>query len=129
MLRCTSRLQAPLLSATLGPARRHLSTYPTQALARCATSAASRFPGPLFHVEGSQLRQVAMAAKGKSRDSLAETADGEFKRKDSTYRDWIEDGGKYPPECEQWICQSLRSALNRCYVWQCMLHPCRHTVQ
>lgn len=40
-----------------------------------------------------------MATKAsKSRTALAETEKGAFVRKDSVYRDWIEEGGKFPPE-------------------------------
>lgn len=45
-------------------------------------------------------RSVAMAANPakKSRTALNETEGGAFVRKGSVYRDWIEEGGKFPPE-------------------------------
>ncbi len=44
----------------------------------------------------------------KSRTALHETGEkGAFVRKDSVFRDWIEEGGKLPPECEALWCLTL----------------------
>ena len=48
------------------------------------------------------LRHFGTQVMSKARTALDEmaNADGAFKRKDSVFRDWIEEGGKYPPEGE-----------------------------
>ena len=55
-----------------------------------------------------RLTQRDVRHRLQARDALAETGEkGAFERKDSVFRDWVEVGGKFPPEgqtvCIQWL--------------------------
>lgn len=100
-----ARLRSSASWQTLGTgARTHLTS---SAASICKKGLLIAFSSPLsksgaFRCQ--QSRQVTSTIRvmaGKARDSLAETNGGAFVRKDSVFRDWIEEGGKFPPEGER----------------------------
>ena len=45
----------------------------------------------------------------KGRTALDESEGGAFKRKESTYRDFVKKGGEYPPEGASWVSPPLQA--------------------
>lgn len=100
-----ARLRSSASWQTLGTgARTHLTS---SAASICKRGLLIAFSSPLpksgaFRCQQSrQVTTTFRAMAGKARDSLAETNGGAFVRKDSVFRDWIEEGGKFPPEGER----------------------------